>query len=480
MPDITFNFTGDISDLEAAVRDARAAVGDVKDSTESSSKATAKAADKAGDSAKKAGKSFESLGETAGETGSIMGALGGALGIVSPELGEAAGMAGSLAGGIEGVTKAGALLGSSTLPILAAALVAAGAAAYLMYEDFRISKLETEELGGSLHGLSLASADVEERHKAARDAAKAFAVSTMETAEDVAVLNGTMTEFERASRRSARAVNAEIAPALADASAKAEETQKNVENLTAELKELEEKGYAASTSAGKSLHTQGMAAEDLGNVQKANYEADLKAKRESIAAAQVEQAAAAETLKSLSARVQGEIALRGSILKADEAARAAAEAEMKNAKWLADQAAKKAKEAAEEAERIKKLAEAQAELDAAYADQLKRLDEIDKAFKNMADAQESATRAQMSDLELIDAQRKDALTNLKANYDAGLAAAEGNALEEWTIENCWPQTVNWGDLDYTSSDTADIEMTLRYDRAHMERKNTTTALSFVV
>jgi len=57
---------------------------------------------------------------------------------------------------------------------------------------------------------------------------------------------------------------------------------------------------------------------------------------------------------------------------------------------------------------------------------------------------------------------------------------QGSTVEEWTIENCWPQTINWGDLDYTSNDTADIELTLRYDRAHMERKNAATTRSFVV
>ena len=45
----------------------------------------------------------------------------------------------------------------------------------------------------------------------------------------------------------------------------------------------------------------------------------------------------------------------------------------------------------------------------------------------------------------------------------------GNDIENWKLQNVWPATVNWGDLDYTSSDTADIEVTLRFDRASLVR-----------
>ena len=42
---------------------------------------------------------------------------------------------------------------------------------------------------------------------------------------------------------------------------------------------------------------------------------------------------------------------------------------------------------------------------------------------------------------------------------------QGSVNESWTLYNCWPSTTNWGDLDYTTSDIAMIEMTLRFDRA---------------
>lgn len=44
----------------------------------------------------------------------------------------------------------------------------------------------------------------------------------------------------------------------------------------------------------------------------------------------------------------------------------------------------------------------------------------------------------------------------------------GQLLERWTMKDMWPTGVNWGDLDYASSDTADIELTLRYSQVIYE------------
>jgi hypothetical protein len=38
----------------------------------------------------------------------------------------------------------------------------------------------------------------------------------------------------------------------------------------------------------------------------------------------------------------------------------------------------------------------------------------------------------------------------------------GNGLEQWRLIDCWPQAVNFGDLDYSVSEEATIEITLRY------------------
>jgi hypothetical protein len=39
----------------------------------------------------------------------------------------------------------------------------------------------------------------------------------------------------------------------------------------------------------------------------------------------------------------------------------------------------------------------------------------------------------------------------------------GTTMEEWKLFGMWPQAVNFGELDYSSSETADIELTLRYN-----------------
>ena len=38
----------------------------------------------------------------------------------------------------------------------------------------------------------------------------------------------------------------------------------------------------------------------------------------------------------------------------------------------------------------------------------------------------------------------------------------GQKMERWLFLDAWPQAVNWGDVDYSSSDIATIELTLRY------------------
>lgn len=38
----------------------------------------------------------------------------------------------------------------------------------------------------------------------------------------------------------------------------------------------------------------------------------------------------------------------------------------------------------------------------------------------------------------------------------------GTPLEQWTLLNCWPKGVNFGDVDMSSNEEATIELTLRY------------------
>lgn len=45
---------------------------------------------------------------------------------------------------------------------------------------------------------------------------------------------------------------------------------------------------------------------------------------------------------------------------------------------------------------------------------------------------------------------------------------DGTKIETWIMHGCWPKSINWGDLDYTSTDIQLIECNMRYDRATME------------
>jgi hypothetical protein len=43
----------------------------------------------------------------------------------------------------------------------------------------------------------------------------------------------------------------------------------------------------------------------------------------------------------------------------------------------------------------------------------------------------------------------------------------GNDLEHWELTDCWPQSINWGDLGYENSDECTIDLTVRYSRAKL-------------
>lgn len=38
----------------------------------------------------------------------------------------------------------------------------------------------------------------------------------------------------------------------------------------------------------------------------------------------------------------------------------------------------------------------------------------------------------------------------------------GNEVEKWELEDCWPQAINFQELDYSSSEEMTIEVTIRY------------------
>jgi hypothetical protein len=52
-------------------------------------------------------------------------------------------------------------------------------------------------------------------------------------------------------------------------------------------------------------------------------------------------------------------------------------------------------------------------------------------------------------------------------FVAYLDQLDGNdqVIEKWTIEGCWIKETNWGELDYSTGEPVNIELTLRFDHA---------------
>jgi hypothetical protein len=52
-------------------------------------------------------------------------------------------------------------------------------------------------------------------------------------------------------------------------------------------------------------------------------------------------------------------------------------------------------------------------------------------------------------------------------------SGSGQTLETWTLENVWPESINFGDVDYSSSEEMTIELSLRYTKAKYDACGTT-------
>jgi hypothetical protein len=50
--------------------------------------------------------------------------------------------------------------------------------------------------------------------------------------------------------------------------------------------------------------------------------------------------------------------------------------------------------------------------------------------------------------------------------DLELLSGCGETLELWRYEGLYPQKIDWGDLDMTSSDVVTVDVSFRYDRAY--------------
>jgi len=59
-------------------------------------------------------------------------------------------------------------------------------------------------------------------------------------------------------------------------------------------------------------------------------------------------------------------------------------------------------------------------------------------------------------------------TMYKKNFSLKLLDGLGNVVERWNFIGAWPQNVDFGDLDYASSDTVKVSATIRYDECRQE------------
>ena len=56
----------------------------------------------------------------------------------------------------------------------------------------------------------------------------------------------------------------------------------------------------------------------------------------------------------------------------------------------------------------------------------------------------------------------------KKNFSIKLLDGIGNVVEKWNIIGGWPKNVNWGDLDYASSDNVTVTFSVRMDECRLE------------
>ena len=68
-------------------------------------------------------------------------------------------------------------------------------------------------------------------------------------------------------------------------------------------------------------------------------------------------------------------------------------------------------------------------------------------------------------LESVGSANVNAPNAYKKDSSLQMLDGAGSPTETWQIFGCWPQDINWGDLDYTNTEIQTIEVTMRYDRA---------------
>lgn len=64
----------------------------------------------------------------------------------------------------------------------------------------------------------------------------------------------------------------------------------------------------------------------------------------------------------------------------------------------------------------------------------------------------------------VNLQMGSAVSDYSATAIINLFDGCGQTLETWTLGDCWPTDINFGELDYASSEECDIELTMRYSQ----------------
>ena len=73
-------------------------------------------------------------------------------------------------------------------------------------------------------------------------------------------------------------------------------------------------------------------------------------------------------------------------------------------------------------------------------------------------------------------QTSDNLTQSEKSGWAGTGTLKtfdgcGKEIERWTLYDCWPQSINFGDLSYEDSEVCNIDLTVRFSRVTLEGIN---------
>ena len=421
--DVIFTFSGDTADLEASVGKAQSSIAGLGTTTKASSDKMSASMGKASTASKDLGKSTSQaaasttdLSATTGKAQESVGALGSAIAVVNPQLGAMVQQSSALIGGLKGMTGGAGLLGGTTLVVLGAALASVAAAAYLVYKNFKITKQETEELGGKIDGVSLALEDFEARQDLGSNALKGFRETVRKAALEIAVLNGEMSTLEKKQDEATAALALGIKPELNAAAAAAKTAEAEYRKMADALD--------TATSALDAMKAAGASAE---SVQVQGMETAVAASQANLEAAQAQKDAAYGLIESLKQeRIEGQKTVAEALARAEEEGNLSKQ----RSEW-------RSREAREAADLAKAEADAAAEKKRLEEEQIQRLSDFADALDAIRSMQADATKATLSEEAAIEAAREDTMAALDAQYEAAKELLSGDNEEKLELERAY-------------------------------------------